>query len=332
MTGKQTGGLPAENDPFSYRVRDMEALSPEERRSRFMQLRDRCAGMGKLHWLTPGALNILVTTSRIARGFDIELQGVENIPDRNCLFCCNHSNSHDIMLSAEVMRRLKRKAVLFVASDGLSPGERCLFRCASATLIDRTSRESGNEGLLDFSGKMIKGCSGVIFPESTWNLHPFKPMQNIKIGAVKAAAIAGVPVVPTVFEYVEVPGICSREEDLYTKCVIRFGTPVPVDPSGSIIEQTEMLQTVMEESRRKLRSDLGIARDSIDEIDPEVYVNHTWLKKFGMTVFTYDSETESKTLRTDDGVVPDNEFFIDGEGNFRPGIIPKKPKPGMTEQ
>ena len=51
-------------------------------------------------------------------------------------------------------------------------------------------------------------------------------MQNIKVGGVKAAAIAGVPIVPVILEYVEVPELCSKETDLYRKCIVRMSLTI----------------------------------------------------------------------------------------------------------
>ena len=84
--------------------------------------------------------------------------------------------------------------------------------------------------MYELTGKLLHGDTCVIFGEGTWNLHPYKPMQNIRIGGVKAAAIAGVPIVPVILEYVEVPGLCSREKDLYSYVnhtwLKKFGTPL----------------------------------------------------------------------------------------------------------
>ena len=113
-----------------------------------------------------------------------------------------------------------------VAVEGLSPIELALFKSARATLIKRADKKSANNGLYDLTSKLLHGDTCIILGEGTWNLHPYKPMQNIKVGGVKAAAIADVPIVPVILEYVEVPELCSKETDLYRKCIVRMSLTI----------------------------------------------------------------------------------------------------------
>ena len=45
-------------------------------------------------------------------------------------------------------------------------------------------------------------------------------MQTIKVGGTQTAMIADTVVVPTIFEYVEIPDIVSKEKELYKKCIV----------------------------------------------------------------------------------------------------------------
>ena len=67
---------------------------------------------------------------------------------------------------------------------------------------------------------MLEGRDGVIFGESTWNLHPVLPMHNIKKGGTTISAITQAPIIPTIFEYVEQDGPVKSESALYKKCTL----------------------------------------------------------------------------------------------------------------
>ena len=316
--------MESRNDLLNIRVRELEAMNSSQKIEFFKDLRSFCEELNvKSNNKITATQKMMSGINKITRHFDMEIIGKENVPKTNCLFIGNHSNTHDAFVTAEVLTRIGKPGSFLAAIEGLSAIELKLFKSARATMIDRTNKESTNNGLLDFSSKLLYGDTGFIFGESTWNLHPIKPMQNIKIGGAKVAAISRVPIVPIIYEYVEVPNMCSKEKQLYTKCVVQIGKPIYIDESQSLIEQTQLIQSTMENMRRQLWSDLKIYRESLDDIDPQLYVNHTWLKKFGTPLFTFDSESENKLLRSNDGTIPENEYFIDSDGIFKPGIIKK---------
>jgi 1-acyl-sn-glycerol-3-phosphate acyltransferase len=312
------------NEITNLRLRDLESMSTSKKIEYFKELRSYCLNIAK-----KSNNNITITQKLLAmlnkktRPYDFEVIGKENVPDCNCLFLANHSNAHDAFTTTEFFSLIGKPSTFFASNEGLSKLELKLFESARSTLINRFDVNSTKNGMLDFSSKLLNGDTGIIFGEGTWNLHPIKPMQNIKIGPSKIAAIAQVPIVPVIYEYVEVPDLCSKETQLYSKCIVKIGKPINIDCSKSLIEQNMLLQKTMEKMRVELWSDLGINKNSIYDINPEVYVNHTWMKKFGTSVAFYDSERENKILRSDNGIIPENEYTIDSNGDFVPGIIKK---------
>lgn len=155
-----------------------------------------------------------------------------------------------------------------------------------------------------------------MFGESTWNLHPLLPMQKLKAGITLVSLITGKPIIPVIFEYVESVQICKKESSLYDKCIIQFGTPYYVTTDKNIFEQTYKLQIIMENMRRKLWDELGIRKDSFENINKELYLNHLYLKKFKATGFKYNSELETQFLLN-----KENEYVINQNGEFVPGIL-----------
>jgi len=258
------------------------------------------------------------------RNYSIEIQGEENIIKDSCaLFVINHSNSHDIFTAYEFLTMLNRKASVMVATDCLNLVTTSLFNISNATLLDRRKEEDRKASVFKMSKKILNGYDGVIFGESTWNLHPTLLMHNIKTGPVNICNIADVPIIPTVFEYIENDGVCESEDKLYKKCIIRFSKPIVSNLNNGIIDQTNDIKNNMIKLRKEIWKDYNIDRNKIDEVNPKIYVNHTYLKKFGGFGFNYNTELEFPNLYFRDDEKKENEYIIDEDGSFKPGVLKK---------
>lgn len=260
------------------------------------------------------------------RSYDFEIRGVENLKKvNNAIFLCNHSNSHDFHTMQEALRKARCSDFTFLASnEDISNVIKIIFISCGGVLIDRKDKTSIKNGVLRFSANILNGMSGVIFGEATWNLYPYKPMQFIKTGAANIAAITEIPIIPTIFEYIEIPQVCNREKDIYEKCVVQFASPIKISRSESLIAQTDILQITMEQNRRKLWKELGIEKFSLRDVNQDVYLNHTWLKKFGVRGVDYNTYREMKFLLSKDGQGVENEYHLNDNGDFTPGVIPKR--------
>lgn len=258
------------------------------------------------------------------RSYDLDIIGEKNISiEPGAVFICNHSNSHDFFTIHEVFNELKRPVTPFGADDCLNFFTLQLFKAGDVTLINRNDKESSINGIMEFSKKIIDGEDGIIFSEGTWNLHPIKPMLPIKVGGTQTALIANTVVIPTVFEYVEVPDIVSKEKELYKRCIVSFGKPIMVKIEDNIFEKAKEIQDTLASMRLELWKKLNINKSNIDEINKEVYLNHTYLKKFKALGFEFDSEHEFQFLLKKNGQY-ENEYHLDDNGNFVPGITHKK--------
>jgi 1-acyl-sn-glycerol-3-phosphate acyltransferase len=302
----------------------LEQLTTKQKIEYFSNLKEYCISEYSRKNLGLGYGTVTKIYSKL-RHYDYDIRGKSNIPeDGRALFVCNHSNSHDILTAIEIFRKLGFNTSVLVASDDLGSLTRKLFQSCDAVLIDRRDKNSTEKGVYTFSANIINGMPGVIFGEATWNLHPYKRMHQIKIGSAKIGAITETPIIPTLFEYVEVPKICSREKDLYTECIIHFGSPIYIKKEDSLITQTNQIQKILEQMRFQIWSEIGIKKESIEDIDKEMYLNHTYLKKFDGLGYTYDSESESKFLFSKNEKTTQNEFHLDEKGNFVPGITLKE--------
>lgn len=263
---------------------------------------------------------IINTAYPYLRNFDYEFEGVENIPtDGNVIFACNHSNSHDILITVEVFNKLCIDVSPLVANDDLTFLTNSLFYLSDAIMFDRKDKVQAKEVILKMSKKLLQGKSCLIFSEATWNIHPKKAMHDIKIGAVLTSAITDKPIVPVIFEYVEVPHMCNKETELYTKCIIKFGKPIKVNPQISLVLQTNELQSRLEGMRLELWDKLWIDKSSYDLDKIITYLNHTYLKKFKGFGFRYNALEESKYLFSKKGLPVENEYRL-FNGIFIPGV------------
>lgn len=258
------------------------------------------------------------------RGYKIEIQGEENIPrDTNVLFVANHSNSHDIFTAYEVLSLLQRKGSVMVATDCLNPITTQIFNISNATLLDRRIKEERTSSVMKMSSTILQGNDGLIFGEGTWNLHPTNVMHNIHNGSAKVSLISGVPIVPVIFEYLEVDDLVSSESKLFKKCIIRFGKPYYPDLSNELSKQSNDIKQHLTKLRTGLWEDYDIKKDALENIDPTMYINHTYAKKFQALGFTYDSEKEQEFLLFLNDELKENEYTLNEQGILVPGITQK---------
>lgn len=223
---------------------------------------------------------LLIAVCQLLRHFSIEIRGEDNLPQNTpVIFVCNHSNSHDVLLAMEVFSHLPLPFTFLAASDGLGVIPRTVFLIENAVLIRRFSKESRQTGFDEFYRRILKNANGFIFPESTWNLHPTLPMHKLNAGFIRASLLTKAPVIPVIFEYIEVQKQCKKERELYSRCVVTFGKPIYLSMEQDIFDQAEHVRLVMSEMRRVLWKEFDIKRESLDMVDRELYLNHLDMKK-----------------------------------------------------
>ncbi len=307
--------------------RELESLTTEEKIRYFEELKDYVKRRGHKKSMKNPFQDALTRIDPIIRNYDYDLRGLSNIPYFGpVLFVSNHSNSHDVFTFQDVAKMLGRRITSLGAKDDINFATALLFRACDGVLIDRNDKDSALKGMFKLASLIVNGQWGFVLGEATWNLHPYKPMHDIKLGAARIGAITEVPIVPVNIEYIEVPEMVSSERELYTRCIVNFGKPIYISREKSLIEQTKLIQTTLEQQRLAIWKDFHMERTSLEDVNPEIYCNHTWLKKFGAFGFTYDSLSEAKYLYSKDGKPVENEFRLEEDGSFVPGIIEKEEK------
>lgn len=311
---------------------DFADLSVSEKKEYLESLKKQCLGI-KSNQLKIGQA-LIKSLYPIMRKYKIEIQGEENIPlDSNVLFVANHSNSHDIFTAYEMFSFLNRCGSVMVATDCLSPVTTQIFNISNATLLDRRVKKERSQSVLNLSNKILNGNDGLIFGEGTWNLHPYyMSMHNIQNGASKISLITQVPIIPTIIEYIEKDELVTSDAQLFSKCIIRFGNPIMINLNDDLSLQSARIKNEMSVMRKQIWNDYDIKKGSIDIVDPQIYLNHTYAKKYKAFGFTYDSKTEQEYLLFTNGEKKENEYTMDEQGNFVPGITEKSRKLVKTKK
>ncbi|MDF3002178.1 MAG: 1-acyl-sn-glycerol-3-phosphate acyltransferase [Bacillota bacterium] len=131
----------------------------------------------------------------IVKKYKIELnvEGIENIPDGPVVFVSNHQGYADIPIYGAV---ISMKQIGFVAKNSLGKipvfGE--WIRDIRSIFIERDDPRSSLKTIEEGIGLLNRGFSLVIFPEGTRSKGP--RMGDFKKGSLRLATKPGVPVVP----------------------------------------------------------------------------------------------------------------------------------------
>ena len=73
-----------------------------------------------------------------------------------------------------------------------------------------------------------------------------------------------------------------------------------------------------------LNTELVENKKSLEDVNQQVYLNHTYLKKFDAFGFEYDADHEFKYLLKDKNGSYENEYTLNDHNEFVPGITHKK--------
>lgn len=304
----------------------IEGLSTLEREAYFKELKDISLSLC-IKKKSEIARRALIAICPMLNGIEVELRGVENVPENDsAIFVCNHSNAHDMYTTQETFHRLDRVVSPFAGSDCLSPFANTAFSLLNTTFVDRLDKESGKMATCELINRVLNGQDIYMCPESTWNIHPQKPMHDIKLGPANIGAASGKLVVPMNYEYVEIPDIVEKESQIFERVIVTFGKPIKIDPRLSMIGQTIVIQKALTTIRLNTWQELGIDKTHLSDRDIEVYLNHTYYKKFGAFAFEYDSAYEAQFLYSSNGMPVENEYHLDSQGRFVPGVTLKRKK------
>lgn len=167
----------------------------------------------------------------------VKIEGLERLPEGGCLLASNHQSFVDIPLIAAVVPR----HVSFVARDSLAKSKLLAYimdRCG-AVLVKRGAAD--RRALREMSMHLKLGDCVSIFPEGTRTTDG--TVGEFKGGALLAARMAGVPIVPMALRgaYRVLPR--GKSVPRPAKVAVSFGHPIDPKSPGALKE----LQAAVEE-------------------------------------------------------------------------------------
>lgn len=129
-------------------------------------------------------------------GVKVELKGIENLPEGNCLIVSNHQGNADFLVLMSRLNKhmgfLAKKEILKLHIVGTwMKAMHCVF-------IDRENIRESLKAINEGIDNLEKGYSMVIFPEGTRSKSHV--LGEFKKGSMKMATKASVPIVPIVLD------------------------------------------------------------------------------------------------------------------------------------
>ncbi|WP_142413158.1 lysophospholipid acyltransferase family protein [Hathewaya massiliensis] len=156
---------------------------------------------------------------------EVEISGIENIPEDPCLFAANHQSLLDI----PVMLYAIPRTIGVVAKKELmkSPSITFWMREIKCVFIDRQNPREGIKAIIEGSNNLKEGHSMLIFPEGTRSRS--SNMNEFKKGSLKMALKSERPIVPVTLDgtYKSYEGNNNKLQKSKVKVV--FHKPIYVD-------------------------------------------------------------------------------------------------------
>src|SRR6476661_3550187 len=177
-----------------------------------------------------------------ALGQHLDVVGVEHLPRTGgALLACNHVGYVDFIYGGVAPERIGRR-VRFMAKRELFD-HRVSGPIMRACRHIRVDRAEGEASLAEALAFLEQGELVGIFPEAT--ISRAMEIKELKTGAVRIAARAGVPLIPMILWGTQRLMTKDHDRDLSrgTAITVSVGAPVPL--SGDAVADTAALRTAM---------------------------------------------------------------------------------------
>ena len=219
--------------------------------------------------------------------------------DGPIIFTANHSNANDF----PILFRLIKKHFFIMADysmqndffvDTLNKINGCVY-------VDRKSKESGKNAFEQAIEGVKKGYNMLIFPESTWNLFPKRPMLPRHWGDLKIAQETGRPILPIALVY------SGRN------CFVKYGKLRYVNKADDL----KTIDREVYDEMCDLRLDIWNSKIYKTLEEPITY--DEWLTKTIKSYNNFDVEYEMSAIR-DDGTIDysELEYILNKGEQLRP--------------
>lgn len=187
-------------------------------------------GNGKLKKL----LNMIVKNIlKKVLPYELEIEGIENIPDGPVIYANSHQDFNDVVNSIFACPT----NVVTLNNVKVNRMLKMLLNINGVVYVDRTSKESKNAAKEELIECINRGESVNLYPEGTWNRSPNKLHLPLFVGMIEISKRTGVPVIPVAQDYQYEYN--DKKELIVKKVIVKFGEPLYVKENEDSIQKLE---------------------------------------------------------------------------------------------
>ncbi|WP_461666259.1 lysophospholipid acyltransferase family protein [Gordonia sputi] len=202
-------------------------------------------------------LELIATGIVRAQKMDLRFDGLDNIPaDGGAVLAINHTSYVDFLPAAYGVYQAGRRTRFMIKSEMMDIAiMRFLITHTGTVPVDRSQ---GVEAYRAAVTSLRNGRIVAVYPEATIS-RSFE-LKDFKSGAVRMAAEAGVPLIPTIVWGAQRQWTKGGKRDIGRSRIpvrVRYGTPITVAPESNPEQETSRLRDVMREQLLRVQCDYG---------------------------------------------------------------------------
>ena len=195
----------------------------------------------------------------IVRGqkMDLRFDGLDNIPaDGGAVLVINHTSYVDFLPAAYGVYQAGRRTRFMIKSEMMDIAiMRFLITLTRSVPVDRSQ---GVEAFRGAVSSLREGRIVAVYPEATIS-RSFE-LKDFKTGAVRMAAEAGVPLIPTIVWGAQRQWTKGGTRDMGRSRIpvrVRYGSPITIAAASNPEQETSRLRDVMREQLLRVQHDYG---------------------------------------------------------------------------
>ena len=195
----------------------------------------------------------------IIRGqkMDLRLDGLDNIPaDGGAVLVINHTSYVDFLPAAYGVYRAGRRTRFMIKTEMMDIRiMRFLITHTGTVPVDRSQGSAAYRAAVS---SLRNGEIVAVYPEATIS-RSFE-LKEFKTGAVRMAAEAGVPLIPSIVWGAQRQWTKGGKRDIGRSGIpvaVRFGTPMPVAADADPEQATTRLRDAMRELLTRVQDEYG---------------------------------------------------------------------------
>ncbi|GAC50701.1 lysophospholipid acyltransferase family protein [Gordonia aichiensis] len=191
------------------------------------------------------ALELIATGIVRAQKMDLRLDGLDNIPaDGGAVLVINHTSYVDFLPAAYGVYQAGRRTRFMIKSEMMDIAiMRFLITHTGTVPVDRSQGSAAYQAAVS---SLRNGEIVAVYPEATIS-RSFE-LKEFKTGAVRMAAEAGVPLVPTIVWGAQRQWTKSGTRDMGRSAIpvsVSYGAPIPVAADANPEQATAELRDTM---------------------------------------------------------------------------------------